>query len=82
MANGKGNPGLTYEAAIGRLEEVVRLLETGDAPLDASLQLFQEGIGLVRHCHAQLDAYEAKVQRLIETPGGVTIVEERIEGGE
>ncbi|WP_328793707.1 exodeoxyribonuclease VII small subunit [Heliomicrobium undosum] len=82
MANGKANPNLTYEAAIGRLEEVVRSLETGDAPLDESLKLFQEGIGLVRHCHSQLDAYEAKVQRLIDTPDGATVVEERFEEGE
>ncbi|MBC9784894.1 exodeoxyribonuclease VII small subunit [Heliobacillus mobilis] len=76
MANQKGKPGLAYEAAIARLEEVVRALETGEVPLDDSLKLFQEGIGLVRHCHLQLDAYEAKVQKLIESPKGVTIIEE------
>ncbi|KAB2951684.1 exodeoxyribonuclease VII small subunit [Heliorestis acidaminivorans] len=59
---------LSYENALARLEEVVRNLEKGEATLDQSLQLFQEGIVLVRHCHGKLDEYEAKVQKLIEAP--------------
>ena len=33
----------TFESSITRLEEVVRLLEKGDAPLDEALALFEEG---------------------------------------
>ena len=39
---------LTFEAAIARLEEIVRALESGSAPLDESLALFEEGVGLVK----------------------------------
>ncbi|QGG46544.1 exodeoxyribonuclease VII small subunit [Heliorestis convoluta] len=59
---------LSYENALARLEEVIRALEKGDVTLDQSLELFQEGIVLVRRCHGQLEAFEAKVQKLIEAP--------------
>ena len=39
---------MTFESAIARLEEIVRLLESGSAPLDESLALFEEGVGLVK----------------------------------
>ena len=34
---------ITFEQALGRLEEIVALLEKGDAPLDQSLELYEEG---------------------------------------
>lgn len=57
----------SFEANLSRLEQVVRLLESGESSLDASFQLFQEGIALVRQCNSQLDGIEAKVQTLIES---------------
>lgn len=77
MANQKRISEMSYEAAVARLEEVVRALETGEITLDESLEMFQEGIGLVRYCHRQLDAIEAKVQTLIDSPNGVVAVEEQ-----
>jgi exodeoxyribonuclease VII small subunit len=35
---------LSFEAALARLEEIVRLLERGEAPLDQSIELYQEAI--------------------------------------
>ena len=32
----------TFEEALSRLEEIVRALDGGDAPLDKSLELFEE----------------------------------------
>ena len=34
---------LTFEQAMGRLEEIVKRLEQGDAPLEEALALFEEG---------------------------------------
>ena len=34
---------LSFEAALARLEEIVRTLEKGEAPLDQSIELYQEG---------------------------------------
>ena len=38
----------TFEASMQRLEEIVRQLEQGNVPLEASLKLFQEGTALVK----------------------------------
>lgn len=52
---------MTFEKAIGRLDEVVKLLEAGDAPLDKSLALFEEGTSLIKECSKLLDEAEQKV---------------------
>ena len=39
---------LDFEAALARLEEIVRTLEKGEAPLDRSIELYQEGDRLKR----------------------------------
>ncbi len=55
---------ITFEAAMARLEEIVRALEGGNAPLDTSLALFEEGVSLVKFCNQKLDAAEQKVKIL------------------
>ena len=55
---------ITFEAAMTRLEEIVRALEGGNAPLDTSLALFEEGVSLVKFCNQKLDAAERKVKIL------------------
>lgn len=55
---------LSFEEALSRLEETVRLLESGSVPLDDSLALFEEGIALVRLCNGKLDNAEQKVVKL------------------
>ena len=55
---------LTFEKAAERIEEIVRSLERGDAPLDKSLALFEEGAGLIRICGKMLDDAEQTVVRL------------------
>ena len=41
---------LSFEESMQRLEEIVRLLERGDVPLEESLALFEEGSGLIARC--------------------------------
>ena len=55
---------LSFEAELARLEETVRLLESGNVPLDDSLSLFEEGIALVKLCNSKLDTAEQKVVKL------------------
>ena len=55
---------MTFEAAMARLEEIVRLLESGNAPLDVSLSLYEEGVALVRLCNTRLDNAEQRVKSL------------------
>ena len=56
----------TFESAITRLEEVVRLLEKGDAQLDTALALFEEGTRLIKKCSKMLDDAEQKVTLLVK----------------
>lgn len=55
---------LTFEAAMKRLDEIVRMLEQGDAPLNQSLSLFEEGTALLKQCNDMLDSAEQKVSLL------------------
>ena len=61
---------LKLEEAMARLSEIVATLEKGDADLDASLKLYEEGVSLVRLCSDRLDRAEQKVRMLRLTPGG------------
>ncbi len=64
---------VSFEKAMERLEEIVRLMEKGDAPLDASLQLFEEGTALIGLCTGLLDGAEQKVLRLKKGADGAPV---------
>ena len=55
---------LTFEQAAARIEEIVKLLERGDAPLDKSLEMFEEGAKLIKTCGKMLDDAEQIVVRV------------------
>ena len=55
----------SFEEALGRLEEIVGLLERGECNLDQSLKLFEEGAGLAGQCEELLDRAEQKVNLLL-----------------
>ena len=59
---GQSSSELSFEAALARLEEIVRMLERGEAPLDQSIELYQEGDKLKRHCEARLKAAQARIE--------------------
>ena len=60
----------TFETSMQRLEEIVRQLEQGNVPLEASLKLFQEGTALVKSCTALLDSAEQQIVKLMKTADG------------
>ncbi|MCI5754495.1 MAG: exodeoxyribonuclease VII small subunit [Clostridiales bacterium] len=64
---------LTFEQQLERLDAIVRQLERGDAPLDRSLALFEEGTALIRSCGALLDAAEQTVVRIKKGADGAPI---------
>lgn len=55
---------MSFEEALGRLDEIVRHLEKGDLPLSQSLKLFEEGSGLLKDCSVMLDEAEQMVVKL------------------
>ena len=54
----------TFEDVQRELEEIVQRLESGEAPLDEALRLWQRGEELYRLCRDRLDAAEGKIEEL------------------
>lgn len=61
---------LSFEAALGRLEGIVRDLEGGDATLSESMQLFEQGVALARRCSELLSVAERRIELLVEEADG------------
>jgi exodeoxyribonuclease VII small subunit len=59
-----------FEESLKKLESIVEQLEQGDLPLEESLKLFEEGVGLSATCKQELEAAEGKVQILIKQRDG------------
>ena len=63
------NKELKFEEALNRLSEIVRILENGEASLDESITLFEEGIKLSKQCSKLLETAEQKVRFLQQNAG-------------
>ena len=61
---------VSLEAAMARLEEIVSEMESEKLPLDKSLKLYEEGIGLVARCSEELEAAKRKIQILQQGKDG------------
>lgn len=59
-----------FETSLEELEQIVRQLESGDLPLDRSLELFEQGVRLSRECQKRLDEAERKVEILLRGDDG------------
>jgi len=59
-----------FEEALERLEAIVAALEQGDQPLEDSLRLFEEGIGLTRRCAAHLERARRRIDVLARDAEG------------
>ena len=55
----------SFEDALKALEEIVRKLESGEAPLDESIALYEQGHQLRALCQARLDAAQAKIEQIV-----------------
>ena len=63
----------TFEQQIQRLEEIVTVLEKGDAQLAESLKLFEEGTKLIAACSKELDQAEQQVVKLMKGADGAPV---------
>ena len=61
---------LSFEESMKQLENIVAELEKNEKPLDETIQLFEEGLHLVKNCDEKLQAFEAKVNELVKNSGG------------
>lgn len=55
---------LTFQQAMNRLEEIVRLLEEGCKPLEESIALYEEGGALTKLCEQKLAAAKLKIEEI------------------
>ena len=70
MTDASTDPPKEFEAALGRLEEIVGSLEDGELGLDNALELFEEGIRLSRFCHGKLEQAQRRVELLLKDGAG------------
>lgn len=61
---------LSFEDALTELEGIVRKLESGDAPLEESITLYQRGAKLKAHCEGKLKDAQLKVEKIVLAPDG------------
>lgn len=54
-----------FEDALEKLEDIVRVMESGDIPLDQALKSFEEGIKLIRYCSSRLEETQRRVEQLL-----------------
>lgn len=54
----------SFEEALSALEKIIRSLEFGQTSLDDSLKYYEQGIRLLRYCHATLKNAERKIEIL------------------
>ena len=61
---------LSFEDALRALEDIVRKLESGEVPLDATMDLYERGEQLRKHCQARLDAAQLRIEKIVAGADG------------
>jgi exodeoxyribonuclease VII small subunit len=61
---------LKFEDCLARLEQIVSRLEAGNLPLEESLAIFEEGVGLARSCSRYLEDAEKRIEVLTRDDAG------------
>ncbi|PHS39443.1 MAG: exodeoxyribonuclease VII small subunit [Robiginitomaculum sp.] len=61
---------LSFEDALSELESIVSKLERGDAPLEESIDIYERGARLKKHCAGKLKAAQLKVDKIVLGDGG------------
>lgn len=66
---------LSFEQALAELEQIVARLESGQAPLEDSIRLYERGAALKTHCEQRLEAARLRVEKIVVGTGGQPGVE-------
>ena len=61
---------MSFEKRLKRLEEIAELLDREDIELSAALELFEEGVEVLRAAAGELRSAEGKVKVLVEKLDG------------
>jgi len=66
---------LSFEAALRELESIVQTLESGQAPLEESISVYERGALLKAHCERKLEAARLRVEKVVLAQGAASAVE-------
>lgn len=66
MTESTQTPQLSYQESVTRIQEIVRLLETGDIEVDELTKLIEEATGLLQFCSTRLTAIDKEVSHLLQ----------------
>ena len=64
---------LSFEQAVGELETIVASLERGDVALDKSIEIYERGEALKKHCESLLNAAESRIEKIRMDRGGKAV---------
>ena len=75
MADATDIDALSFEQALAELEKIVAQLESGQAPLEQSIALYERGALLKAHCETRLEATRLRVEKIVMGADGAPGVE-------
>ena len=55
---------LNFEDSIKRLKEIVEKIEQGEIPLQDSLEQYEQGMALIKHCRGILQQAEQRIEKI------------------
>ncbi|MCH2546012.1 MAG: exodeoxyribonuclease VII small subunit [Alphaproteobacteria bacterium] len=61
---------LSFEAAMGELEAIVKRMETGEAELESAISDYDRGMALKKHCETKLADARMKVEKIVQNEDG------------
>ncbi|MEX3007931.1 exodeoxyribonuclease VII small subunit [Hoeflea sp. TYP-13] len=72
---------MSFEQALEQLEKIVASLETGDVPLNRSIEIYERGEALKVHCEKLLKAAEDRIEKIRLDRNGTTGGTEPLDAG-
>ena len=64
---------LSFEQALAELERIVAALESGQAPLEDSISMYERGAKLKAHCEGRLEQARLRVEKIVVGPAGEAV---------
>lgn len=66
---------ISFEDALAELEKIVRQLESGGVDLKSSIDSYERGMALKRHCEARLKEAQARIEKITVSADGKVKIE-------
>ena len=73
---------LSFEESLKALGEIVNKIEAGQTPLKTSIEQYERGMALIKHCRVILRAAEKRIENISSAGEDASDVDEEAEGGE